>query len=114
RFLVECYFELPHLNLELGYRLGGDVEVAESYAISGGGVDQHRKVIVLAIVPLKTEARTAQDERVGRCAIAFVAAVIALEVAVRHDLELTVRAPDEEVLPIPSGARTVNSRSCRT
>src|SRR5437870_3735217 len=102
-FLGVGLFVLSSLELESRDGLDVDVQVAKRKAVAGGSIEQHRVVIVRAEVALKTETSTPNEKRVRRRAIAVVSTVIALEVSVRLNLELTVCALYEEMLPIPAG-----------
>src|SRR5215469_4351907 len=65
-FLCEWLLELAYLDLESWKRLDVHVEVAKANAVTGGSVNQHREVIVLAVVSLKAKSRLANQERVRR------------------------------------------------
>jgi hypothetical protein len=59
---------------------------------------------MLAVVALKAEARPCHLKRIRGCAIGIaVDVVLSIEVSDRHQRELAVGAPQEEMLAVPSG-----------
>jgi hypothetical protein len=100
--LRKGFFELPGLELE--FRSNPDVKIRVADDGAGGRVrvGQNCEVKVRTIISLEAEARAADEEGVGRCAVAFVRTIIGIKVSIRTDAELTVRALYEKVFAIPS------------
>src|SRR4029077_18717554 len=93
---------LAHLDLKDRRRFDVEVNITQGKAVAGGSIKQKREVIVLAVTTLKPETGAANHERIRRCAVARIGAVIGLKVSVRLELEFTVSTFDKKVLVVPS------------
>ena len=108
--LRERLFKLASLELEFGPDSDVEIDVANDRAGRGVGISQQREVEVRTVVALEAEAGAPDQERVRRCAVTLVGAVVGVDVAVRADAELSVRAPDEEMLAVPSRRHVSSQR----